>query len=163
MLKLVSQSFSSFHCIGPLDAAVTFVFLLVIRPSALLCGTNQNVQYRSLKVKGKVKHHAMKTYGEWRYGSTILDLGTRWRSVVSFTPLPLYFFHWLYSPLGPWPQLLETVGLLGRVISSSQGLYLNTHWINTYTHQTYMPCVGFAPTIPAFRATEDSSCLRPLG
>jgi hypothetical protein len=44
-------------------------------------------------------------------------------------------------------------GLLGRVISSSQGLYLNTwqhkHRINTYTYQTYMPCVGFEPTIPA--------------
>jgi hypothetical protein len=27
----------------------------------------------------------MKAYGEW-----ILDLGTRWRLVVSFTPRPLY-------------------------------------------------------------------------
>jgi hypothetical protein len=27
---------------------------------------------------------------ELRYSSTILDLGTRWRRVVSFTPLPLY-------------------------------------------------------------------------
>jgi hypothetical protein len=39
------------------------------------------------------------------------------------------------------------------VISSSQGLYLNTgqhkHRINTYTYQTSMPCVGFEPTIPA--------------
>jgi hypothetical protein len=46
-----------------------------------------------------------------------------------------------------------TVGLIGRVISSSQGLYLNTgqhkQRINTYTHQTSMPCVGFEPTIPA--------------
>jgi hypothetical protein len=32
----------------------------------------------------------MKTYGKWRYSSTILDLGTSWRWVVSFTPLPLY-------------------------------------------------------------------------
>jgi hypothetical protein len=39
---------------------------------------------------------------------------------------------WLYSPSGPWPPLIpfhnhilrHTVGLLGRVISSSQGLYL---------------------------------------
>jgi hypothetical protein len=40
-----------------------------------------------------------------------------------------------------------------RVISSSQGLYLNTgqhkHRINAYTHQTSMSCVGFEPTIPA--------------
>jgi hypothetical protein len=69
-----------------------------------------------------------------------------------------FFFHWLYSPLGPWPLLfsfmiiLQTVGLLGRVISSSQGFYLNTgqqkHRINTYTHQTSMPVVGSDPTIP---------------
>jgi hypothetical protein len=28
--------------------------------------------------------------GEWRYSSTILDLGTRWRWVVSFTDRPLH-------------------------------------------------------------------------
>jgi hypothetical protein len=28
--------------------------------------------------------------GEWRYSSTYLDLGTRWRWVISFTSLPLY-------------------------------------------------------------------------
>jgi hypothetical protein len=42
---------------------------------------------------------------------------------------------------------------LGRVINSSQGLYLNTgqhkHRINIYTYQTFMTCVGFGPTIPA--------------
>jgi hypothetical protein len=50
--------------------------------------------------------------------------------------------------LGPWPLIdfrnhfSQTVGLLGRVISSSQGLYLNTgqhkHGINAYTHQISM-------------------------
>jgi hypothetical protein len=35
--------------------------------------------------------HAVKTYG-WRsvIAPFIRDLGTRWRSVVSFTPRPLY-------------------------------------------------------------------------
>jgi hypothetical protein len=73
---------------------------------------------------------------------------------------PSTLFHWLYSP--PWALasafsfmiILQTVGLLGRVISLSQGLYLNTgqhkHRINTYTHQTSMPWVGFETTIPAF-------------
>jgi hypothetical protein len=70
-----------------------------------------------------------------------------------------FFFHWLYSPLGPWPlifsfmSILQTVGLLGRVISPLQGLYLNTGQdkprINIYTYQTPMPHVGFEPTIPA--------------
>jgi hypothetical protein len=60
---------------------------------------------------------------------------------------------------GPWPliqfrnHLLQTVGFLGRVISPSRGLYLNTgqhkHRINAYTHQTYMPWVDFEPMIPA--------------
>jgi hypothetical protein len=37
------------------------------------------------------KHHAMKTYwGIWSIAPRILDLGTSWRWVVSFTPLPLY-------------------------------------------------------------------------
>jgi hypothetical protein len=71
-----------------------------------------------------------------------------------------FCFHWLYSPLVPWPLIfsvswsfLQTVGLLGRVISSSQGLYPNAeqhkHRINTYTYQTSMLCVGFEPTIQA--------------
>jgi hypothetical protein len=49
--------------------------------------------------------------------------------------------------------ILQMVWLLGRVISSFQGLYLNTgqhkHGINTYTYRTSMPCMGFEPTIPA--------------
>jgi hypothetical protein len=63
--------------------------------------------------------------------------------------MKLFFFHWLYSLLGPWPLLfsfmiiLQTIELLGQVISSSQGVYLNTgqhkHRINTYTHQISMP------------------------
>jgi hypothetical protein len=32
----------------------------------------------------------MKTYKEWRYRFTILDIGTSWRWVISFTPWLLY-------------------------------------------------------------------------
>jgi hypothetical protein len=39
----------------------------------------------------------MKTYGEWMFSSTFLDLGIRLRLVVSFTLLPLY-------PLGKSPR-----------------------------------------------------------
>jgi hypothetical protein len=60
-------------------------------------------------------------------------------------------------------HLSQTVGLLGRVVSLSQGRCLNTgqhkHRINarahthththTHTHQTSLPWVGFDPTIPA--------------
>jgi hypothetical protein len=64
---------------------------------------------------------------------------------------------------GPWPLIQfhnhfsQRIGLLGRVINPSQGLYLNTwqhkHRINVYTHQTSMPWVGFEPTIPASERT----------
>jgi hypothetical protein len=32
----------------------------------------------------------MKTYGGVKVYSTILELGTRWRRMISLTPLPLY-------------------------------------------------------------------------
>jgi hypothetical protein len=59
--------------------------------------------------------------------------------------------------VGPWPSfqfldlLTQSVGLFGRVISASQGLYLNRgqHKQNKHT-QTSMPRVGFGPTIPVF-------------
>jgi hypothetical protein len=78
----------------------------------------------------------------------------------------------LYSPFfGPWPLLqfrdlfTQTVGLLGRVIGPSQGLYLytgqNKHRINAHTNihassriRTFDTRVG---------ASEDSSCRRSLG
>jgi hypothetical protein len=74
------------------------------------------------------------------------------------------FFHsfihqWLYSPLlGPGLFFsfiiifTQIVGLLGRVISPSQGLYLHTgqdkHRINSHTDIHAL--MGFEPTIPAF-------------
>jgi hypothetical protein len=89
-----------------------------------------------------------------------------------------FFLHWRYSPnlglgLPPWNSpfhfglldLTHSVGLLGRLISSSQGLYLYTHIENTrararlhththththtQSHQTSMLWVGFEPTISA--------------
>jgi hypothetical protein len=64
------------------------------------------------------------------------------RSEIFFLPLAPHFGAegWYLSFL----IILQTVGLLERVTSSSQGLYLNTE--NTHTHQTSMPWVGFEPT-----------------
>jgi hypothetical protein len=41
---------------------------------------------------------------EWRYSSTILDLGIRWRWVVSFMPQP--FSPWGKSPQYPFKRRL---------------------------------------------------------
>jgi hypothetical protein len=42
---------------------------------------------------------------EWKYSSVIIDLGTRWRWVVSFTPRPLY--PWGNSPTCPLYRRLD--------------------------------------------------------
>jgi hypothetical protein len=70
-----------------------------------------------------------------------------------------FFFHWLCSLPGPgslifsFMNILQTVGLLGRVMSSSQSLYLNIgqhkDTINKCTYQISMRFVGFEPTLPA--------------
>jgi hypothetical protein len=69
----------------------------------------RKASYRNLKVKLSLcltKHHATKTC--WESGCMaprILDLGTRWRRVVSFTSQPLY-------PQGksPWYPLVRRLG-----------------------------------------------------
>jgi hypothetical protein len=68
--------------------------------------------------------------------------------------------------VGPWPRLqfrnlffsTQAVGLLGRVISRSQGRYLNTeqhkHRINAHTD---------IHALSEIRTHENSSCLRSRG
>jgi hypothetical protein len=95
--------------------------------------------------------------------SVVKPVASRYTDCASTAPVE-FFFQWLYSPLGLWllifrfTIILQTVGLIGRVISSSQGLYLNTrqhkHRINTYRYQTSMPCVGFEPMIPVSKRTK---------
>jgi hypothetical protein len=46
----------------------------------------------------------MKTYGDWRYSSTILHLSTGWRWMDSFMPWPLYL--WGKSSLHPLDRRL---------------------------------------------------------
>jgi hypothetical protein len=41
-------------------------------------------------VPNYLKTMSWRHMGEWRYNSTFLDIGTSWKWVVSFTPLPLH-------------------------------------------------------------------------
>jgi hypothetical protein len=52
--------------------------------------TGNNVKVKIKLCLCLIKHYSMKKTGEWSYSSTILDIGTRWRWVVSSTPGPLY-------------------------------------------------------------------------
>jgi hypothetical protein len=64
-------------------------------PELYQCATTAHYIER-VRVKVKlslclIKHHGMKTYcGSGCIAPRILDLGTRWRRVVSFTSRPLY-------------------------------------------------------------------------
>jgi hypothetical protein len=66
-------------------------------------------------------------------------------------------------------NLIHSVGLLGRVISSLQGLYLYTNTgkrTHTHTHIQKLSIhvlSGIRTHDPGFRASEDSTCHRPLG
>jgi hypothetical protein len=65
----------------------------------------------------------------------------------------------------PFLIILQTVGLLRRVISSSRGLYLKTgqHKQNKYIHIPNIHALcGIRTHDPGFRVSEDSSCLRQL-
>jgi hypothetical protein len=90
---------------------------------------------------------------------------------------PDVFFLWRYSPnlglgLPPWNSpfqfgfldLRQSVGLLGRVISSSQGLSTCTQTQkNAHTQTLHIHALsGILTHDPGFRASEDSACLRPL-
>jgi hypothetical protein len=68
------------------------------------CATESD---KTLAGKAKLKL-SLFFMGEWRYSSIILNLGTRWRWVVSFMPLSLYNREWIPGTLyiggwvGPW-------------------------------------------------------------
>jgi hypothetical protein len=49
-----------------------------------------NGEFSLCVINQAIKHYVMKTSGKWRYSSTILDLGTRWRLVVGITLRPFY-------------------------------------------------------------------------
>jgi hypothetical protein len=73
---------------------------------------------------------------------------------------------WLYCPCGSWPLIqfpnLYTVGRTPWTgISPSQGRYLPRTHRTTQTHSDIHALNGFRTHDPSFRASEDSSCLRP--
>jgi hypothetical protein len=78
----------------------------------------------------------------------------------------------LYSPLGPWPLIFQfhdpltdsrTPWTSDQLVAMPLHKHRSTQTQNKHTYQISMPCVGFEPTIPCFRASEDSTCLRPVG
>jgi hypothetical protein len=82
--------------------------------------------------------------------------------VLNFFPLALQ----PNSGLGCLHETFRFTSLLGRVISSSQGLHLYTNTEKcTHTTQTLnmYSLSGIRTHGPGVRASEDSSCFRPLG
>jgi hypothetical protein len=102
----------------------------------------------------------------------IVKMSTKFIAVTKFRAT-IFFFQWLYSPfLGPGlifqflDLFTQTVGLLGRGISPSQGLYLYTgqhKHRKTHKHINIHASSRIQTYDHGIRASEDSSCLRPLG
>jgi hypothetical protein len=81
------------------------------------------------------------------------------RRLSGIRPLGLFRFQNLFSE--NYESTGQVVGLLGRVIGRTQGLYLHTGQHNTEKRRhTSMLRVGFEPTIPVFERPQTA---RPLG
>jgi hypothetical protein len=84
-----------------------------------------------------------------RYLNNSMKVNISKTTVIFFTRKLTFFSMAFPDHSGPWSLIQfhnhfsQTVGLLGRVIRSSQGRYLNTgqhkRRINAYTHQTSCP------------------------
>jgi hypothetical protein len=110
---------------------------------------------------------------------TKVDDSFEWHLIITLLATHVkvnFIFHsfihqWLYSPLlvpGPFFSFVisftQTVGLLGRVISPSQGRYLHrTTQTQNNAHMNIHALNGIRTHDPGVRASEDSSCLRPRG
>jgi hypothetical protein len=80
--------------------------------------------------------------GEWRYSSTILDLGTGWRWVASFTLLPFYpgertpTTHWI----GGWAQFKELRKI--NVTCMNKERFFNDMWNLYELRSTSGTCIN---------------------
>jgi hypothetical protein len=57
-----------------------------------------------------IKHYNMKAFREWKYSSTVLDLGTRWMLMVSYTSASI--LPWKVAPITLW-----TGGWVGPLVA----------------------------------------------
>jgi hypothetical protein len=81
-----------------------------------------------------------------------------------YLSMALQSFCWTFASISVSLSYTQSVGLLGRGISPSQGHYLyteHTHRINAHT-DIHALC-GIRTHDPSVQASEDSSCLRPRG
>jgi hypothetical protein len=136
----------------------------VIHPSVITCAechVSPGPWVTSITWQISDKMYRRKCLGIACFQSQVLDILSKGELLRRYT----FFFLWRISPnlglgLPPWNSpfqfglldLRHSVGLLGWVISSSQGLYLNTNTekrTHIHKHQTSMPWVEFEPTIAA--------------
>jgi hypothetical protein len=74
----------------------------------------------------KYKGSPLRHKGEWRYSSTILDLSTRWRQVVSFMHLP--FYPWGKNSQYPLDWMLGEPKNWSGCNGEEKNLYLAENW-----------------------------------
>jgi hypothetical protein len=107
-------------------------------------------------------------YEHVKYLLSILGCWRKWR----YFPNPLAPLHgsslpyWSTGLITQFLYFSQAVGLLGRVVSSTQGLYLNTrqHKHRKCGHMLDIHAQGRIGTRNySLRAIEDCSCLRRLG
>jgi hypothetical protein len=110
--------------------------------------------------------------GEWRYSYTILDLDSRWRWMVTFIPCPLFSLLAIQPPLALASDFqVHDHFTDGRTPWTGDQLVAKTlpkhRTTQTQNKHIYIPNIralcGIRTHDPGFWASEDISCLRPLG
>jgi hypothetical protein len=102
---------------------------------------------------------------EWRYSSTILYLGTRWRWVVIFTPLPLYSRgnnpRWPLDRTLGWPQSRSwRYGEWRESLASAENRTLAVYFVyHSYTDWDIPDCWKQTPKIYSLKYINDISGL----
>jgi hypothetical protein len=165
------RSYEEFHLLGYnavlclLPASFWFLIWFILQP----CIWRRNISQKRQLILNLVYGVISQKIKIWRTtdvrtsNPTYSWVAGHWVRNTGFTEI-IFFSMALPAHSGPRPiihfrnHFSQTVGLLGRVISPSQGRYLHTgqhkHRINAYTHQTSMPWLGFEPTIPASERTK---------
>jgi hypothetical protein len=167
MIRIIN--FRGSFCVKVASQSVTIPFCVTVatrrscKEQGLSCEADILYGIRKFtSVFARARHR----YPSW----ATLTYPVSWWSILKLAHISVSLF-FLLLPLWslghPWNALFhfsvrilrQSIGLLGQGISPSQDRYLHKHRINTDIHALS----GIRTHDPSFRASENSSCLRPRG
>jgi hypothetical protein len=123
--------------------------MIIKRALFLMRSEHPSIMYRNGSVilgPNQLSSMLRRRMWKWRYNLTILNLNTRWRFVVGFTPRPLYF--WGRSPRYPlvpvwtlWSRDISPAPTGNLPTIAQPAAHRYTDWavlaVNMYSHNFF--------------------------